>query len=624
VSEVVVNLRGYGSTLTAVFCLLAMVTPGCTAEDGDDPRVDDDLGTFEFALTGVFPDVVRMKVRLYQGPVANISTGIKYELPCVAYNSSSSTGPKHIYTLDDLLLHSDYSILVELFADNECQKTRFVAYRSGIEVTQKPLTDLVKNPYYIQPYEIGAFTGLATASSKAQKMAKERVCSNDQDCKTVHSRAVCSKTKTCVIDSMFPLNGGNRRAFPNVVGLGDGRVAISGGFSVSDDKGVWSATTQEVEVFEPSLGLFGFPAQRVKNFDDKARVGLSSTVALENAAFVQVGGTSTMRLSLVGNKLTTKIEAQTCAGTGTNCPVSKAAWRVDIGNNSAFGAVLPSTFLLQPVVAHVGTASGQRILVAGGAAVPLPKSGDSRTAEAMLCEIEPGKADCISSNSFMKAKRAGAAVGCIGESDGGCKRVLIVGGRLSSNVPLAEVYHADTDTFETATVTGTAIPASLHGGTLVNADLGAFLLLGATSKPMFLDPAGTNATADVVPLRIKVETSADKTTLTFLSVELAGFAGTDGGKRSLATAVGLDDGSTMLIGGLGPNNQPLADALVIAGDGVATGRISLDIARFAAGAARISSIGPLKGCVLLAGGLTLDVGKLAALNHVEVYCPPLP
>ena len=128
----------------------------------------------------------------------------------------------------------------------------------------------------------------------------------------------------------------------------------------------------------------------------------------------------------------------------------------------------------------------------------------------------------------------------------------------------------------------------------------------------------------MAPWRIKVETSADKTTLTFLSVDLAGFAGTDGGKRSLATAVGLDDGSTMLIGGLGPNNQPLADALVIAGDGVATGRISLDIARFAAGAARISSGGPLKGCVLLAGGLTLDAGKLAALNHVEVYCPPLP
>ena len=80
----------------------------------------------------------------------------------------------------------------------------------------------------------------------------------------------------------------------------------------------------------------------------------------------------------------------------------------------------------------------------------------------------------------------------------------------------------------------------------------------------------------------------------------------------------------MMIGGLGPNNQPLADALLIGGDGVATARISLDIARFAAGAARISTVGPLKGCVLLAGGLTLDVGKLAALNHVEVYCPPSP
>jgi hypothetical protein len=55
-----------------------------------------------------------------------------------------------------------------------------------------------------------------------------------------------------------------------------------------------------------------------------------------------------------------------------------------------------------------------------------------------------------------------------------------------------------------------------------------------------------------------------------------------------------------------------------------TAKLDLSAPRFGAGAALLGGSGPLAGCVLLAGGFTLQNAILTPQNHAEVFCPGAP
>ena len=610
--------------LSGLAACLALGLGGCAVDQ--DSEAGDGLGTMQLALTGVFPGVQKMVVRVYQGPVKDLSAGLKYELPCIAYTGTDSENKptsKNAFTLDRLPVSDDYSVVIDLFADEACQDLRIRGYRSRLAVTDTPESEVAKHPYYVQPYAMGGFVGMALPNEELKLEASKRSCSTDADCKSVHATATCTTTKTCGIDTLFPLNGGAKRGLPAVVGLATGEIAISGGLSVTDGKGMWTATNEVVELFDPSRGIFDHPARHVDNFGEQARVGLASALALSGQTFALVGGAAKVRLTLSNGALTTGVLGDTCSGAGTECPASKAVWRVDLSSNSASGTTLDS-FLSLPSVNEVATKTGSRLLVAGGATLPLPKSGDGRSAEAFLCELAAGKAGCISSSSFMKAARAGAATACISSAAGGCKKLLILGGRKSGAAPLAEVYDAEADSFEDVILEGNP-PKIAHGGTLVANGEGALLWLGASSKPLFVDAPGAKGVADLTAMRIGVTADEQATTLKFGAIDLDGKVKAGADKRALAVGIGLADGSALLIGGIGTDNKPTADALWIDVAGKVKAKLALEVARFGAGAARMDAKGPLEGCILLAGGMTAAAnGSLETVSHVEVFCPGSP
>ncbi len=597
----------------ALSLLVLTSVQACAVEDGGG-----ELGTFTFALTGTMPDVKAFKLTVFQGALTTATKTPKFALTCSPYNVSD-TENRNAFTLQDMPVGDDYSVLVEYFGDDACADLKVRAYRGGVAVKAGQDAAAAASPYYLQPARVGAFTGMAQANADLQAEAAQRSCSTDQDCVAVHPAATCTAGKNrCNVDSLFPLNGGARRAFPAVVAMSDGTVTIAGGFSVVDPvSAVWTATTSTVERFDPALGRFVMPANAVDNFDSAGRVGLASGAPLGGATFAMVAGTERALVGLYLGKLTTDLQDAKCAGGGAACPASKAAWRVDLPANLSSGTELPGPIGL-PVVARVATPQGPRLLVAGGADLPVPKSGSSRRGDVRLCELSGTAASCTESAAKLAAARARAAVGCIEPSADGCKTLLVIGGRVNKTAPMVEQYSAASDAFETLETLGA--PDTLHGGRLVQAG-SSYYLLGATTAALFLEGKSVQiASAAAPPYRVVVDDGGAKRVIRFEPADLKTFGGTDGGRRVFGAAVSLSSGHAVLAGGILPDGKLGGDALIFDKDG-AVGRVNLETARFGAGMAEIGGDGPFGGCAMLAGGAIIAGKDVRAVNHVEMYCP---
>jgi hypothetical protein len=604
------------TTLTTVLALLLVA--GCSTADkcADGGCSEQGYGTVAFALTGAFPGATKLTVKIYDGPLKDLAATASFvPANCQGYSES-----RNKLVISNLKSDTTYSLLVELYEDSACTKLRYRAYRGGITVKAGSGDSVASSPYYLQPYQLGAFSSLATTPASLATAAGLKNCATDLDCKGIHPNATCSKSSICEVDHLFPLNGYGRRGFPVVTSLDDGRIAIVGGLNTLIDNR-WSATVDLVEVFDPSVGLF--QSRLAKN---TAAVGLAESTTLTTAAFALVGGTTRAKLDLVaGKSLTTGLDAAECADPAGKCPVSSAVTRWDLKGSAAttLAATIESP-LAFPVIGKVRTTAGDRLLIAGGAKVPASVALDPRVNTSMLCAIEASKVVCpAASGPTLAVARARAAVGCVETVGGSCKRLLVIGGtRQAAVAPLAEVYDGDTNVFLPVVTTGAA-PATLHGGQILPLGGQKFLLLGASTRRLYLEDNEITGGGDLAPMLLTWQGGAAPS-LVMAAAELGAFAGQDGGKRLLATTVSLADGSALLIGGIGPNLKTVDDAVWFGTDGQAKGRIPLNVGRFGAGAARITGKGPLGGCVLLAGGFALPNGFVQPQNRVEVFCPPVP
>ena len=605
------------SLLIGGLCTLLM---GCaTGDDGQAGSPDPQLGSMTFALTGTLPGVQAFKLSIFEGPLLNSAQSPRFALKCAPYLVAGSDN-RNAFTLRDMPAGKNYSVLVQFYDDSACEDMKLHAYRGGVEVKAGSGDAEASTPYYLQPVRFGAFVGMAQANDVLKAEAEQRSCSSDQDCAAVHPAATCSAGQNrCTISSLFPLNGGAQRAFPTVVAMEDGSIAVAGGFSVVDAKtGVWSATTSKIEHFNPSLGRFIAPAASIDNFDIAGRVGMAKGTALGGATLSMVGGTQRAQIQLSGKTLTTTLQDATCAGGGSACPASKAVWRVDLPSSLSSGVDLAGPVAM-PIVARVATSQGSRVLVAGGADQPIPKSGSSRRGEARLCQLTGTSAECPESAGKLNVPRADAAVGCIEDSPEGCKVLLLVGGRASKGAAMVEQYDAATDTFKILDTEGVA-PPLLFGGRIVKAG-SSFFLVGASTSAQFLEGRSTNVSAGVAPLKVIVDDAGAERRIRFEAVKLGSFAGKDKGKRLFGAAVGLSSGHAVLAGGITPEGTVADTALIFDETGVIA-RIPMEAARFGAGIAEIGGSSPFAGCAFLVGGAS--AGKTPeALSHVEIYCPPL-
>lgn len=605
-------------TLTAV--LIVATTSACV----DDGAISDDgeagaLGVMRLALSATVPGATHMRVRVYNGTVKTFADTPRYALGCVPYADTDGS-VKNPFTLDRLPLRTDYAVLVELFADADCKEGVLFAYRGGIAVKAVSTATAGEAPYYLQPARYDQFTGMAVASASASAAVAARSCTADAECHGAHPAAVCRDNR-CALDSLFPLNGGARRGLPTAVVLSDGRVAVHGGVSAHGDGDLWASTSQRVEIFEPRLGRFETPAANVLYFENVARTALGGTVAGDAATLLVLGGSARLAIARKGAKLVAGLDAATCTIASSNCPVSASVKRADLNSKISTGTTLPQP-RARPIVARIVTASGSRLLIAGGAALPLPKSGDPRLGDAVICQLDGTTADCNDAKAVMVAARANAATLCLDATALGCRRLLIFGGRLSKSAPLAEIYDATKDTFEAVELGQGFVPESVHGGALVAVKGGAALLLGATANALFLDPAATTDPKAVEPLRIEIDESTSPTRLTLAKIDLGAFAGTDAGRRALSTVVGLGDGGLLYVGGLDDKGAIVSDAIRFDADGLPVARVALEVARYGAASATAGT-GLFTGCAMIFGGFSEAKagGADVALAHTEIFCP---
>lgn len=596
-----------------VAVLLTLVLAQCATTDKATSDGTSGFGTIQFALTGVFPGAAKIRIKIFEGSLKSLDDTAKYTVACAPYNNEQ--------VIQNLPVNVDYSLLIELFVDDGCTQLSYRAFRGGVQADPAGQDSAKTQPYYVQPYRLGQFTSLAIANPQLNIDAIKRNCKTDTDCKSIHVNATCDgDSGKCIVDTLFPLNGDQRRGFTQAFALDDGTgsVAIVGGVNALI-KGNWESLNERLEIFDPSTGIFRaatLPGSSIPG-------GLFEVATAPGGIFWLTGGSKDLTLDFnPGKTLTAALDGKACIGAGGACAVSKIVARWNVTANSASQGSLDSNLAL-PTVARVHGSAGDRLLVAGGAQMPIPQTLSSLQASATLCKFDGANVDCSqSTGNTMSVGRAHAASACLSvTSDGGCNKLLIVGGNKTTPAS-AELYDAATDKFSPVKLNGTVIPQLLHGGQFIAIGGGNWILLGATQKALFVSNDPILSGGDVPPLLIAPDAAGASATVTL--ADLATFGGTDGGKRLMGTGVGLSDGSALLIGGIDDKMQARADAIWFGADGKAKARLDLNGPRFGGSAARIGGTGPLGGCVMLAGGFTVSAGKLQAQNNVEVFCPNVP
>ncbi len=609
------------SILHGALALLLATMTACAGQSAtqDQPT---GVGTAQFALTGALPGVTRLTLSIYDGAVSDTGAQSPTFQPLACQPYAGAGGNK--IKLQYLKASSNYTLYVELFGDEKCEKRVGFGWRGNVEVVGgNDLADVVPT-YYVQPYLFGAFTGLAPVPQTLIDAAKLVSCSGDSDCKAVHANGSCGKDYKCVVDALFPLDGGARRGFASSLALADGSVAIIGGLTAPSG-GNWAASKHEIEVFDPLSGYFRSVLDTEHAF---IPVGLATAVTDGAQAIAIVGGSTDSSIALdPGKTLKTTLDATACPG--ASCPVSNHVQRWDLAAEAHADLPMTGTAHSLAIVSRVQAKDGPRLFIAGGAEARIAKD-DLRVATASLCDLsQKAVITCTPSKSAMSAPRANAATACLtSAADGTCTKLLILGGRRNPGTPLAEAYDATSDTFVPVSIADSSVNALLlHGGKLVKLANGNFLLLGASNQAIFLeDDVLTGAAQLQPPMIIAVTQGSSSLTMQMVPVPMGAFAGGDGGKRVLATAVALANGGSLLIGGLDEKLQPVADALVFDANGQPVGRAALSAARIGATASLVGGRNALGGCVLLAGGFTTDtttaaIGGLVPQNHVEAFCP---
>jgi hypothetical protein len=599
---------------------------GCVDSDPAADQTDAaGFGTAALGLGGDVAGVQAFRLRLFEGPVLSDKQQAKYVLATCAPFVGADGKPTSKLSLSVVPARSDYSVLVDLYSDAGCTSPKYRGYRGGIAI--KAGQNLASTPYHVPVVELGAFTPLVGVAAELQDKARARACSSDGDCKTVHPNATCAKDNLCTVDSLFPLNSGQRRAFASSAVLDDGRVAFFGGVTVETGTApdrYWSsiagsADGQLVETYDPRRGIF---AGQVVGTEGAA-LALTQTTALSGVSLAFAGGSSSLRAAFAGNVLQLGLDTRNCQTTSTACALSRAVQRWSLPTTGASALAQSATLdapLALPIMHTVDTPAGQRLLVAGGANLPI-SAFDPRSGSAVLCAATDAGVDCSTKpKNSMQLGRANAATACLTTSaTGGCSQVLILGGRRTAGVaPVAEVFDGTTESFSAVTVTGA--PESLHGGQLLTLAPGRLLLVGASQKRVWLEDAELTTGGDLPPQLLQVTTGAGG-----VSIVMTAVAGVE--PRLFPATSQLADNSVLIAGGLTPTLTAATTALWIGVDGALAGTFALGTPRFGASAGRIPGTGPTGGCILLSGGFGIapaagaGPATLTPLAAAEVFCP---
>jgi len=243
-------------------------------------------------------------------------------------------------------------------------------------------------------------------------------------------------------------------------------------------------------------------------------------------------------------------------------------------------------------------------------------------------------ANCKGSRNVFLNARAGATTACFErrESDGACSKFAILGGSQAGDARVGEVFRrktkADGTTVDSFDPLDSDTPTPLNQAKFVTTHVtgpGEVTVFGGTSGPGFGAPANVPTQALTLSGYDDSENNPELLSLEADSSALeAGIAAT---YRSHHASAPLPGNRVLVTGGLNANNQSTSSALIYDAGTHSYVKASIEMAhpRFGHSATAITQ-GPLKGAILITGGLRLVPGSdhPEFVPGSEIFIPATP
>ena len=476
-------------------------------------------------------------------------------------------------------------------------------------------------------------------------------CETDEECLESYPHAAC-REGSCEPTSYYPLNTKHPRAFHSAIESEEGRILFAGGLARSNE-GIYTAVAIEPVSFDPLRMLFlSLP------FTFEEGTGTNHTGrAFAHARAATTSSGKVVGISLAGGFQSVNIDISPEDGTGLSLavPVTGPGGGANLRSNvltirpntqDAGTAVYPLSVIVS------GTDTAQPIAMTAGELVPNDHEGsEGNTIEstqhihvggivpggspaastalgedngitygnmAINCVFGEGdaapSANCKGSRNVFLNSRAGATTACFErrESDGACTQFTVIGGAQAPDARVGEVFRRKTKS--DGSIVDSFDPLDTENATPLNrakfvtqhvTGPGEITLFGGTSGPGFGSPANVPTIALTLSGYEDLENNPELLTLEVNTDALEG--GNEATYRSHHASAPLPGNRILVTGGLSATNQSTSSALIYNANSHAYEAGALEMAhpRFGHAATAISR-GPLKGAVLISGGLTMN------------------
>jgi hypothetical protein len=240
------------------------------------------------------------------------------------------------------------------------------------------------------------------------------------------------------------------------------------------------------------------------------------------------------------------------------------------------------------------------------------------------CQVgDPAEASCKVNTCVLHAPRAAATSVCFStDDDGVCTAYATIGGGATPKTPLGELFSTpdpkSSGSFEALSGDGAdALRQAKFAAAVSDPDTGKAWWFGGASA------TGFDGAPNVGTWQLELSANGS-TTLTATASDTAALGDANLALRSHHQATMLDDGRVLVTGGLDPETDARASALLFdpSGNAYLDRKLSMVRKRFGHQATRITS-GLLSGAVLVTGGLSIPSGSKSPelVPTAEIYIP---
>lgn len=562
---------------------------------------DDGLGTLKLALS--VDGQVSFQLTIYEGAVdASLNGDDVFSSGCVTRRST-------VLELTRLPVSSDYSVVYRAFGAEGCAGEPIAfGFRGGISLAEGDAAYV-----HVPIWETGAGTAMpvdlnlsSLAATPVDACDGPEVCAGgapsscvvagegafcvptceaDADCEGLHPDAICDVgSGWCMLESPWPLNLSEQRAFARAVTRSNGDVIVLGGLSL-DAGGALETTVFPVERFDAQTGVFA-PYDLV-GFDGRPGVAFGMAQLAPDLVVVAGGLSGAGGFTREGGRIGLEADWRTHG--------VEDVFAIDLATGKA-----TSTGLGQVIVSpSVQAIDADSFIVVGGRA-PEGQGGLKEHNGVSICDVGAEGALSCEPGPNLKTPRVAPALVCVRAAGGVCDQFLVLGGNAQPGADrVAELLDLSGEEIARPPIVAEGLPGAIDHPVLC----GVRLVGGGTSE------------GPVAGLRLDISGLAE-------------------GRLSAVADVGADAVTTWLGGYTADGCGLVAGGFVRSGDGwVGTDAASiasqeagseaagtLARVRAASAVARIGA-GPLTGRWLVVGGVEVGGGGARVVKGAEVFTP---